>query len=124
MSSVFIRGAATKDTEECVTDYQQLDYQQLDNNLHTWRNIRSFLDRLDRDEREPDPWEVHFAIEAIASLSLGEGNPRFIDAAGLPASRRVPEHEQPIVNESDHKVTKADLRAAFRALPVPGGHPG
>jgi hypothetical protein len=94
-----------------------------DRNLHAWQGIKTFLDALDRDQREPDPWEAHFMAEAITMLAQGEGEPIFIDAAELSIAWRIHAHDQKVTTDGDAKLTKADLRAAFLSLPVPGGHP-
>lgn len=92
-------------------------------NFYTWRSIRAFLDRLDDVGREPDPWEAHFMIEALDSLRKSDGDPTLVEAALLPVGQRVSHHDDAVTGEADEIVTKADLRAAFLALPVPGGHP-
>lgn len=94
-----------------------------DRDLYTWRGIRTFLDRLDGDDREPDPWEVHFMIEALGSLLHSDGDPALVEAAMLPVGQRARNHDGAVTSDMDEVVTKADLRAAFLAVPVPGGHP-
>jgi hypothetical protein len=93
-----------------------------DTKFDTWKGIRSTLDRLDSDKREPDPWESHFVAEAIVSLAHGQGNMKAIEMADLPISDRIVTHLK--MTELDRAVQMADLRAAFLTLPVPGGHPG
>jgi hypothetical protein len=89
--------------------------------FETWVGIRTILDRLEADHREPDPWETHFVVEAIVSLGCGRANVGAIEAASLspgdrPGARRL-------ITDLDRTATKADLGSAFVQLPVPGGHP-
>jgi hypothetical protein len=94
-----------------------------DCNFYTWRSIRAFLDRLDDAGREPDPWEAHFMTEALDSLRRSDGDPALVEVALLPVGQRLSHHDEAVTSEADDIITKSDLRAAFLALPVPGGHP-
>ncbi len=90
--------------------------------LDTWQGIRAALDRMDEEKREPDPWESHFVAMAIISLNNGQEDVRAIEMAELPISERKDAHE--VMTELDRALQKAELRAAFLSLRVPGGHPG
>jgi hypothetical protein len=88
----------------------------------TWQGIRAALDRMDGEKREPDPWESHFVAMAIISPDNGQEDVRAIEMAELPISDRMDAHEE--MTELDRAIQKAELRAAFLTLRVPGGHPG
>ena len=89
--------------------------------LATWQGIRDLLDLLEVQHREPDPWESHYVAEAIDSLEHGYADPGALAAAHCSIAAR---HEvAALVSEADWATSKADLRAAFGNLRVPGGHP-
>lgn len=88
--------------------------------LHTWQGIETILHRLTDEQNEPDPWVSFFLAQAIQSVGRGEPNLGALALAALPPTER---HAHDVDLAAAVKVTTADLRAAFEALPVPGGRP-
>lgn len=88
--------------------------------LHTWQGIEAILHRLTDENSEPDPWLSFFVAHAIQSVGRGEPNVRALEMAVLPPAER---HAQEMDLVAAAKMTRADLRAAFESLPVPGGRP-
>lgn len=88
--------------------------------LLTWRGIEAILHRLTEEQSEPDPWMSFFVAQAIQSVGQGEPNLDALEMAELPVDER---HAHEVDLTAAAKLSRADLRAAFETLPVPGGHP-
>lgn len=88
--------------------------------LHTWQGIEAILHRLTDEQSEPDPWVSFFVTRAIQSVGRGEPNLRALEMAAVPPADR---HAHEVDLAATSALTRADLRAAFETVPVPGGHP-